>query len=151
MPKRKLPYEMSTYLILPVRKKGHSEIQSCLYFDWSGIQVGPDELQSNAQGFDSAFVCLRQTSLDELKDRGAMLPDDTVAVQDLSLFGAVAKTRDQSFQMPTMFSAVDKDGFKTLVLPVFAGSRRSVILVFADAVGRLIATSDPEIKNSTGG
>lgn len=144
------PYAMSTYLVLAVRSKANPDVQSCLYFTWAGLPVDSDNLQSCAQGYDSAFICLQQATLKELHAIRPIELAEFEPVDDVRLFAAVAKTRDQSDQLSTLFDAVEKDGRWTLVLPVFSGSSRSVILVFADSVGRLIASSDPEIKNSTG-
>lgn len=142
----KPPYAMSTYLVLPVRSKTEPDIQSCLYFDWSGERVDPSKLDSAAQGYKTSFVCLQQTSLARL----SVELTDHVAVEGVTLFAAVAKTRHENLQMPSLFLADVRDDGNTLVLPVFAHSHRSVILVFSDKDGVLIASSDPEIKNSTG-
>ena len=140
------PFEMSTYKVLAVRSRREPDIQSCLYFDWNGEPVDPSKLDSFAQGYDTAFVCLQQTTLGQLGlDLG-----DLEAVEGVTLFAAVARTRQAHVQMPSLFLAEPHPGGHTLVLPVFARTHRSVILVFSDAEGRLIASADPEIKNSTG-
>lgn len=151
MTDRMPPYQMATYLVLAVRSKGNPGIQSCLYFTWDGQPVKSNDLDSRSQGYDSAFVCLRQTTLTELNSIQPFESTEFEPVSNLRLFAAVAKTRDQSLQLPTLFNAVEIEGHKTLVLPVFACTCRSVILIFSDAMGGLIASSDPEIKNSTGG
>lgn len=146
MNESKPPYAMSTYRVLPVRSKQQPDLQSCLYFDWQGEPADPSKLDSYAQGYDTAFVCLQQTTLSSL----SVELRDHVAVEGVKLFAAVAKTRHESLQMPSLFMAEERADGNTLVLPVFARSHRSVILVFADKDGALIASADPEIQNSTG-
>lgn len=138
------PLPMSTYTVIPYQEAGG--LLRCVYVDAAGNPVQRNQLDSRAQGFSTDFVCLQ--GLPGVLPAG--VPRDATGVQDVCLLAAVVKTLDDTSGLPNVIQA---DRYQRLVLPVLPGTRRGVILVFQRQSGNttvgLIATSDPEIKNST--
>jgi hypothetical protein len=137
---------MSTYMVIPFLDQ--NGVLRCTYLDASYQPVRSDQLDCHAQGFKVDFLCIRPVQA----DLPTALRRDADAVDSLVLFAAVAKTLNGSGTMQNMVLA---DEFQRIVLPVMPGTRRGVILVFkrmaADGACGLIASTDPEIKNSTFG
>lgn len=140
------PLQPAQYYVVPwaLTKSGGEPISlKCLYFDESGRMVDSQPMAS-----PNAFFRFTQGGPDTVP--ALPMPPDPV---DVSLFSAVAKTLTTSCQLNNSFLATERDGATSVVLPVAPASTRGVILVFrypaSGDVRGLVATSDPEIKNSS--
>jgi hypothetical protein len=148
----------ATYLVVPVIPQ-QTTSESVLYFhavqgsnEW--IPVSPKDLNAKVKNHNANKIRLKQPSDDEVKAHANLFPDyfDEAA----QLYAGVAKTLGQDDGLKSMFTPGD-DGVMTI--PVNPGTTRGLILVFTKAsdpdhpqlVTQLIASTDPEIKNSTGG
>ena len=143
-----LNVSMSTYSVVPW--KDANGLLKCLYFDESNTLVPADQLDCNAQGGTVDFVRLKAHE----GPLPASIGDRYAVVDNATLFAAVVKTRTRGTGLANTYMADSKRG---LVLPVMPLTARSTILIFmleSPAIGptySLIATADPEIKNSSGG
>ena len=117
---------------------------TCMYFDSNGVMVGAQPMAR-----PNAFFCLTQGGPNTVP----RLPQPPKPV-DVSLFSAVARTLSTSCILNSTFNASGPDGATSVMVPVSAGSTRGVILVFrypaTGVVQGLVASSDPEIKNTSG-
>jgi len=137
---------MSTYSVVPYQDL--NGILRCLYLDADLKCVPANELDCAAQEGKVDFICL--------KPLGTSVPSNIPAthavMQSVTLLAAVVKTIKDDDCLPCTYLADDQ---QRLVLPVMPHTRRATILIFsvsnADGVSGLIATADPEIKNSTDG
>jgi hypothetical protein len=150
-----LPSGMSNYYVLPVQDD--NGLLSCLYFEVStGKPVSSKDLNCRAQEGTMDFLSLTRAYLSPLTHQPVL--DHTSNPDDVTLFAAVVATKNEPNLLQNTYMA---NGNQCLVLPVLPGTTRSVILIFAlppevssstvgvVSVGGLVATSDPEIKNST--
>jgi len=137
---------MATYLVIPYLDQ--DGVLRCTYLDANRQPVRSDELDCHAQGFKVDFLCIRPVQ----GNLPTALRRDAEVVENLVLFAAVAKTLDGGGGLQNMVLA---DESQRIVLPCLPGTRRGVILIFkqvsADGATGLVASSDPEIKNSTFG
>ena len=138
---------VSTYSVVPYRDS--NGILHCLYLDNTGKSVPPDQLNCAAQGGTVDFLCLQPLPTPV----PANIRAAAAAVEGVTLFAAVAKTISDDDGLPNTYLA---DAQQRLVLPVMPNTRRATILIFslssaASGVTGLVATTDPEIKNSTDG
>jgi hypothetical protein len=137
----------ATYLVVPVIPQ-QTTSESVLYFhavqgsnEW--VPVSPKDLNAKVKNHNANKIRLKQPSDDEVKAHANLFPDyfDDAAQLD---------------GLKSMFTPGD-DGVMTI--PVNPGTTRGLILLFTKAsdpdhpqlVTQLIASTDPEIKNSTGG
>ena len=131
------PDGFTTFYVWPTPRAAGQVSQPCNYYDTNWNQV-TGELMAEA----GDFVRL---SLNWPEPPPASLPPGDTNVQ---LFAAVAKTRDFSLSLPTLFSATDK----SVVVPVADHTTRSLLLIFmgTDSQGNIVLTStgDPLIGNS---
>jgi hypothetical protein len=131
---------MALYFVLP--RQDVQGLLRCTYYDNEGNEVPGDGLDAHAQGHDADFLCLRQLQA----------PSGDPGASAFTLLAGVAKTLRGNCGLPNTFLA---DAGGRLVLPVMPGTRRGLILVFTVTstlgVQALVATSDPEIKNTSGG
>ena len=136
---------MSTYYVVPRKPATGDKFEHCDYYTASWQPVSANELDANAQGFTTDFVHLVQPTKDQLVAAGI---DPSKVDLDATLFAAVAKTLAVDLLLPNLFIAAAG----AMVVPVAAGTRRGLILVFARQVNgigaQLIASTDPEIQNS---
>jgi len=130
--------------------KKPEDIVPCAYFDSSWAPLPPNQLVTD-KGSDS-ITFLQQTHLSadvatRLQGQG-LSPD-----LDVTLFAAVAKTLKGSADLPCTFVAIGPAGAASINVPVARHTRRGVVLVFRRPAGgeveRLIATTDPEIRNGS--
>ena len=136
------------YLVVPRTGDARRRLVECYYFldnggEWD--EVKPDALHTN----HTAFAHMRQPTPAEVQAHQAQAPD---ADFELFLFAAVAKTRDDNEVALANMIPVQSGA---MTIPVYKGTKCSVILVFEERVGkssgRLIATADPDISHSTDG
>nr|WP_297526283.1 hypothetical protein [uncultured Roseateles sp.] len=117
----------------------------CLYFDNRGVMVGAQPMACR-----QAFFLLTQGGPDTVP----RLPQPPQPV-DVALFSAVARTLTSSCLLNSSFNATPlPDGAPSVLVPVAPGTTRGVILVFrypaTGVVEGLVASADPEIKNTSG-
>jgi hypothetical protein len=167
-PEIAFPIEITTYFVVPVVRVTSTEpiqpnpppasqTQLCLYFrsDWSWVQPGdvPINLPSSPGVNFVGFV------QPPAAQAGSYIPEGYRLEGDATLLAGVAKTLTASGHppatpQPNVFVASTASGNPTLVLPVSDDTRRGVILIFMSPNGvnvtKLLATTDPEISNSTG-
>lgn len=141
--------KMSTYSVLPWQES--NGLLHCLYFDENMQLVASDELDCHAQHGNVDFLRLRPFT-DTVPQS---IRADYDLVEHATLFAAVVKTVTESTGLTNTYMADSSWG---LVLPVMPRTHRSTILIFklpdttaGAGACRLIATSDPEIKNSADG
>ena len=155
----------ATYYLIPVIP-GDGGSESVLFYEvltkpgehetyWRRVSEKSLNSRSKAQGRQSEFVCLVQPLPDDLPGelRKKLHIDPSV-----TLFAGVAKTLDADYLLPNLYSATKVDGRFTMVLTVVERTVRGLILVFVkDVPGeivprfQLIASTDPQITNSTDG
>ncbi|WP_343622338.1 hypothetical protein [Roseateles puraquae] len=138
------PPALSTYQVIPYLKTGHH--LQCTYLNRRGDPVDRDNLNSRGQGCNTDFVCLQSMA----GVVPAVEPPDGRPLDGIRLLAAVVKTLYENTSLPNVIPA---DSHQRVVLPVLPGTRRGVILVYerivdGQVVG-LVASTDPEIKNST--
>lgn len=137
---------MSTYTAFPYVDEGG--VVRCNYQDAAGHPVRRDALDCHAQGFKVDFLCIRA----QHPTLPAAVRKDNGGVDNLVLFAAVAKTLEDNAGMTNLILA---DEQQRVVIPAMPGTRRGVILIYKrvgdDGAVGLIATTDPEIKNSVFG
>lgn len=144
----KSPRLIATYYVVPFKTPKDAGYQRCGYFtsEWMGITS--NALNSRATGFDTDFVRLVQPTLKEMLDHGV---DVSQVDADAKLFAGVAKTLGQNLALPNLFGVIDGQ----LILPVADRTQRGLVLIFTHAVDgsvtRLVASTDPEIKNGSDG
>ena len=142
------PQLMSTYYVVPFKSDDPQRLEHCDYYDYRWKLVKDGILDSCTDGFETDFVQIVQATRPQLHAQDI---DESHVDFELTLFAAVAKTLECSMLMPNLLGAVDG----AVVIPVVDRTRRGLILVFARATGGivcdLVATSDPEIQNSTNG
>ena len=131
------PDDFTTFYVWPTPRAAGQVSQPCNYYDTTWKQA-TGELMAKA----GDFVRL---SMNWPEPPPSSLPPGDTNVQ---LFAAVAKTRDLSLSLPSLFSATDK----SVVVPVADDTTRSLLLIFVgtDSDGKLLLTStgDPLIGNS---
>ncbi|OWQ45368.1 hypothetical protein CDL60_19085 [Roseateles noduli] len=132
-----VPWELTT------STTGEPISLNCLYFDANGVMVGTQPMTNR-----NAFFCITQGGPNTLP----RLPQPPKPV-DVALFSAVARTLSASCLLNSSFTASGPADAPSVVVPVAPGATRGVILVFrypaTGVVQGLVATSDPEIKNSS--
>jgi len=142
------PSLMSTYYVIPIKGDDPKRLQRCDYYDYKWKRLDKPVLDSCTDDYKTDFVQVVQPSVEQLHARDI---DVSFVDEELTLFAAVAKTLQASVLMPNLLSASGN----AVVIPVVDDTRRGLILVFARStagiVTDLVATSDPEIKNSTNG
>jgi len=152
--------EIATYFVVPIIPFDNGT-QNVLYYEpvskvekkWR--KVSSKDLNARGQDRNANKILLLQPSVDmivEHTDLGKDILDATV-----HLYAGVAKT----FAVTDEFESVyPLSSDRTLIIPVAPETVRGLILVFTkasgtgkkpDAITQLIASPDPEIKNSTGG
>ena len=155
--------KIATFYVVPVVPDS-IDTETVLYYQdgqhdeplW--VPANPKDLNARDQRCSANKVRLVQPSQPDTR-RGTGLPlsklDATVR-----LYAGVAKTLDAWDDLKSVY-ALETDG--SLIIDVAADSTRGLILVFTQTqtaviggtppypVARLIASTDPEIKNSTGG
>lgn len=150
----------ATYYIVPViTQDGGTE--TVRYFQevkgkdfWTEVDAKNLNSVSEAQDYRSDFVCLVQPSEEEIT---AHIPNPPPVDYRVTLFSGVAKTLNGETLLPNMYAATLVGGRPSIVLSVFPGKVRGLILVFikkpdssdSSKLPELIATSDPQIINST--
>lgn len=151
--------QIATYFVVPIIPFGGST-QNVLYYEqlpnlpkWT--RVDPKKLNARGQGCNANQILVYQPAIDTIIARTDLGSD--VLDHSVNLYAGVAKTLGDSDSLPSMFP-MGSDG--TLVIPVTAETVRGLILVFTKTgaaaelgarITQLIASPDPEIKNSTGG
>jgi hypothetical protein len=145
----------STYFVVPVLPDEGSS-QTVLYFTgelssgtWTPIQ--PNEINAQTTKHKTNCVTLTQP------DPATILARTNPPVQvdpNVTLFAAVARTLNLSESLDILFKINSTGGVD---IPVAPNTKRGVILIFTKAATaggeptQLIASPDPEIKNSIGG
>lgn len=126
----------TTYYVWPTPRAAGQVSQPCNYYDTNWNQV-TGELKAKA----GDFVRL---SMSWSAPPASLPPVD----KNLQLFAAVAKTRESSLSLPTLFSATDN----SVVVPVVDHTTRCLLLIFFGKDSKehyfLTSTSDPLIGNS---
>ncbi|MEV4782031.1 hypothetical protein [Burkholderia sp. LMU1-1-1.1] len=155
--------KIATFYVVPV-VPNPTDTETVLYYQdgqhneplW--VPANPKDLNARAQRCDANKVKLIQLSQQETR-RGTGLPPAKLDAT-VRLYAGVAKTLDAWDELKSVYAA-ETDG--SLIIDVAANSTRGLILVFTQTqtavnggtppypVARLIASTDPEIKNSTGG
>jgi hypothetical protein len=147
---------MTNYWVVPAWDA--NEAFHCCYYDngWTRLVTGALDCKgpTYAADFLSLVFC------DSPPPGVPPLPAGYTVATNVDLVGAVARTLSPRNILQESYGTVQlagTDGSPSagLVLPVIAATHRGVILVFAvnDAFGNvlgLVASKDPEIKNSTG-
>jgi hypothetical protein len=146
---------MTNYWVVPTYDT--SGTFHCFYYDndWKTLVTGP--LNCRGPVFASEFLSLVADTSPPAS--APPLPHGYTIATNVSLLGSVANTLSPHNYLQQFFQAITVAGpgqapLAGLVLPVIRGTSRGVILVFAvkDAMGcvlGLVASKDPEIKNST--
>lgn len=146
------------YFVVPVLPDEHGIEEVRYYAPEPGASrwnpVRPADLDARAQGATADQVMLYQPSRADILEHTDLSADklDTCS----TLYGGVARTLETSIDTLPSICAFDGNGFMTV--PVNPGSRRGLILIFTKKSGddkpaqivKLIATTDPEIKNGVG-
>ncbi|WP_431262513.1 hypothetical protein ACQ859_20535 [Roseateles chitinivorans] len=138
----------SQFYVVPweiIRREGEPISLTCMYFDSNGVMVGTQPIAR-----PNAFFLFTQGGPNTVP----RLPQPPQPV-DVSLFSAVARTLTTACILNSTFNAAPgPGGAPSVMLPVSPGSTRGVILVFrypaTGVVQGLVASSDPEIKNTSG-
>lgn len=153
--------KMAQYYVIPVTMAGHSSAQGVEYFEerkkgeWTS--VSSDALDSAGQTCRGDLVKLIQPSEYDIERHA---PDMLSRLdRSVTLFAAVARTFRGDEILPNFYAATVIDNVPVMVISVMKGAPRGVILIFTrrdDANGTLaipimdlVASTDPEIKNST--
>jgi hypothetical protein len=145
----------STYFAVPVASQEGGS-QNVLYFSGelnSGpwVPVASNELNAYTKQRDTNKVTLFQPSAATVLARTS---PPVVAVPNVTLFAAVARTLNLS-ESHSNYTQIGADG--GLDISVSRNTTRGVILIFTKSATpggeptELIASPDPEIKNSIGG
>ncbi|MTV36308.1 hypothetical protein [Duganella radicis] len=154
--------KIATYYVVPVTPD--IGIESVLYYEgplkskWKS--VSKKDLNAHNQGCNAGLVKLIQPSEDQILASTDLSPAQLD--RTASLYCGVAKTLGEPDQLKSYY-AIDADG--SLTINVSKDTTRGLILIFTQTdplngdstrypVRQLIATTDPEIKNSaigTGG
>lgn len=133
---------------MPLKGTDPKRLERCHYYDYQWNRLKDPVLDSCTAGYQTDFVQIVQATMPALQSRGI---DTSEVDPSLTLFAAVAKTLQGTMLMPNLLNAADG----AVVVPVVDGTRRGLILVFsrttAGILSDLVATADPEIKNSTNG
>lgn len=130
-------------------KDEHAErVVPCLYFDVRDRLLKGKDL-TTAAGSDSILFQQRITVPPHFN-----MPPEMEIDADVGLFAAVAKTLGRSSGQRNTFEAAGEGNTACINVPVNPGTTRGVVLVFrrhaeGDVI-RLIATTDPEIRNGSG-
>jgi len=151
-------HRMATYYVVPIVPGSGGTTENCFYYEkiatkdgrheW--VKVPAKELNSKngRQDRSSDFVRFLQASSSEVQE---INPPGTYD-PSVTLFAGVAKTFDADRHLTNLFLAGVHHDRPIMVIPVADQTRRGVILVFAKESGNviteLIASTDPEIKNS---
>ena len=150
------PLPMTTYWVIPAL--GPGEAFRCFYYssDWTSLVTGP--LECDTVAYETDFVCIVAGALPPVA--APHLPTGFTAASNVDLVGAVAQTLGPLNYLQPYFGAQALPGAGPspligVVLSAIPNTDRGVILVFAakDGFGNvlgLVASQDPEIKNSTG-
>lgn len=162
------PIKITTYFVVPVLQITRIEpiqptqpppgqSQLCLYFRSDWTWVDPNDLPIDLpSGKGVNFVGFVQPPATQAEPH---IPKGYEVERNATLLAGVAKTLTASGQppctpQPNVFVASTSTGNPTLILPVCSDTRRGVILIFMSPNGvnvtKLLATTDPEISNSTG-
>lgn len=150
--------KIATYYVIPV-VPGEGSTENVLYYEelskadkWK--DVSPKNLNAKGQGHNADKIRLLQPTTATIIARTG-LPVE-ILDQTANLYAGVARTLAVSEELPGVYP-LGTDG--ALTIPVTVGTVRGLILVFTQApasgvlprpVTQLIASTDPEIKNSTG-
>lgn len=144
---RTVPTVLSMYSVLPCKLE--NGIVCCEYWDAEYNRVPANELNCRAQKGNVDFVCLYQPLSTSVPSN---VRAECTPLENVTLFAAVVNTIGDNDVLPKIFLADDQ---RRLMLPVMPQTRRAVILIFSltsgDGVTGLVASADPEIKNSTDG
>jgi hypothetical protein len=149
--------KIATYFVVPVIPDDGST-ESILYFEevagtekWG--RVSSKNLNARGQGRNAGKIVLLQPA-PEIITGHTDLPTDKLDTT-VTLYAGVAQTLIISDDLDSVYP-LSPDG--TLTIPVTAHTTRGLILVFSKAsslppyaIMQLIGSTDPEIKNSTGG
>jgi hypothetical protein len=155
--------KMAHYYVIPVTMLSPGGTQGVEYFQANGgsawERVPSNKLDSGSQSCRGDLVKLTQPSEYEIEKHA---PDMLMRLdRSVTLFAGVAKTLSGDEMLPAFYSATMIDNRPVMVISVMKRTVRGVILIFTrmdDAKGTLavpimdlVASSDPEIKNSTDG
>jgi hypothetical protein len=160
-----IDFNITNYFAIPVKRIGTEDptrIEKCLYFDLQWEIVDPRALKDT---MEQNSVCLRQVeyALIPCEARQKIRSHDFEVNEGVTLFSATAKTLGSTAGMPNLFLARgevitmvngDAKAAWSVTIPLAPKTRRGVILVFefsaqADIPNQLIATSDPEVGNTS--
>jgi len=152
--------KIATYFVVPIVPETGTSENVWYYEEVSETEkwkkVSSKNLNARGQNRDAGKIMLLQPSTDTIRERTG-LPLDKLD-QTVALYAGVARTLTVSQDPLESVYPLAADG--TLTIPVIAHTVRGLILVFSKWAGpgmppypitQLIASTDPEIKNTTGG
>jgi hypothetical protein len=140
-------HRMATYYVVPIVPGSGGTTENCFYYEKIATKDGHEWVKVPAKELNSKNGRQDRSSdlVQEINPPGTYDPSVT-------LFAGVAKTFDADRHLTNLFLAGVHQGRPIMVIPVADQTRRGVILVFAKESGNviteLIASTDPEIKNS---
>lgn len=151
--------KIATFYVVPI-KSGPTTTEDVFYYregkssDQQWIKLDARDLDAGKQGHNIKQAALHQP-LDVAFISQHTGLDASMLATDVRLYAAVAKTLQGTDKLKELYSL---DSEHCIKIDVNHNTTRGVILVFtqnglgdSSSVIRLIASTDPEIKNSTGG
>ena len=156
------PTKMANYFVVPVQQADNGSTQAVEYYEACGSgdwrQVGDKDLNSSGQGCFSDLLSLTQPKPEDVEKHAKQAYDRLE--RNVTLFAGVAKTFEGNEYLPNYYTANKVGEVPVLVMSVIRHTVRGVILIFtrtaegsfgAGPILDLVASKDPEIKNSTDG